>query len=472
MRFRPAAVVLGASAILLLASLFPFELRISGSLVLKKIDLLSALRVREPVPTVFSERLARAFLLARSLPTAKRPAQIPKVPDIGTDDIVQPLELARGNSLDAFFRALHDLRVNGGSVRIAYFGDSIVEGDLITQDLRANFQKVFGGNGLGYLPIASEVAPFRITIEHDFSLDWRTVSLLQKNRPAAVGIAGTVFLPGCAEVKDDRPPCQAWVEYKTSKRWPSLPSIEALRVFYGGIEAPAALEWAADEGDPVSVDLEPGEGIKQALLRPQPPAKEIKLTFSGRNAFSVYGASWEGEDGILLDNFALRGNSGLPLRDIPLETLRQFDSFFHYRLIILHYGTNVASPEVKDYSWYRKGMEGVVRHFEEAFPESAILIIGTGDRSIKDGLEYATLPGLPELVGAQRRIAADTGAAFFDLFSAMGGTNAMVAWVNHKPSLAALDYTHLSAAGSRRVAGYLYNVLMARFRAFEENLGR
>lgn len=472
MRFRPAAVVLGALAILLLATLFPFNLRVSGSLVLKKFDLLSAVRVREPVPTVFSEHLARAFLLARSLPTVKRPIRIPKVPAPVTEAVVQPLEMARENSLDPFFRALHGLTADGGSVRIAYFGDSIVEGDLITQDLRANFQKTFGGNGLGYLPIASEVAPFRITVGHDFSHDWRTISLLQKNRPAAVGIAGLAFLPGCAEVQDDRPACQAWVEYKTSKLWPSLSNIEALRVFYGGIEAPATLEWAADDGDPVVVDLESGEGVRQALLRPQPPAKKIKLTFQGRNAFSVYGASWEGGDGILLDNFALRGNSGLPLRDIPLETLRQFDSFFHYRLIILHFGTNVASPEVKDYSWYRKGMEGVVRHFEEAFPESAILLIGAGDRSVKDGLDYTTLSGLPELVGAQRRIAEDTGAAFFDLFSAMGGTNAMVAWVNHKPSLAALDYTHLSAPGSRRIAGYLYNALMARFKAFEENLGR
>ena len=54
----------------------------------------------------------------------------------------------------------------------------------------------------------------------------------------------------------------------------------------------------------------------------------------------------------------------------------------------------------------------------------------------------------------------------------MGGLNSMVGWVHHKPVLAALDYTHLSAAGSRRVAEFLYNALMARFKAYEDGLAR
>jgi len=83
-----------------------------------------------------------------------------------------------------------------------------------------------------------------------------------------------------------------------------------------------------------------------------------------------------------------------------------------------------------------------------------------------------TIPTVPILVETQRKAAEDTGAAFWDLYGAMGGLNSMVGWVNHKPVLAALDYTHLSAAGSRRVAEFLYNALMARFKTFEENLGR
>ena len=68
-------------------------------------------------------------------PLADRPASA----------VVQPVEMTEETALDSFFAALLRQRTEGGTVRIAYFGDSIVEGDLITQDLRASFQKAFGG---------------------------------------------------------------------------------------------------------------------------------------------------------------------------------------------------------------------------------------------------------------------------------------------------------------------------------------
>ena len=470
MKFRPALVLFGALVILLIASAVPFEVRAGKTLVVKKFDLLAGLRARQPRPTVFAERLVRALRLARSLPAARRPVRLPDIP--AADALGQPLELAKDHSLDAFFEALAGLPGGDAIVRIAYFGDSIVEGDLITQDLRARFQKTFGGSGAGYLPIASEVSPFRITVHHDFALEWRTVSILQRKREAEPGIAGLVFLPGCVQEEEAEPLCQAWVEYETSSRWRSLGDFKTLRVFYGRAEVPAALEWTADDGEPVSVGLEPGEEVRETRIEPAAPARKLRLTFRGRNAFSVFGTSWEGGPGVVIDNLALRGNSGLALREIPLSMLQAFNRLLGYKLIILHFGTNVTSAEQKEYSWYRAGMIRVVRHFQEAFPEASLLLIGAADRSVKDGTDYVTMPTLPALVEEQRKTAKATGVAFWDLFEAMGGTNAMVAWVGHKPPLAALDYTHLSAAGSRRVADLLFGALMARYRAFGGKDGR
>jgi hypothetical protein len=44
-------------------------------------------------------------------------------------------------ALDKFFEALEETEQTGKKVRIAYFGDSVIEGDLITQDLRKSLQK-------------------------------------------------------------------------------------------------------------------------------------------------------------------------------------------------------------------------------------------------------------------------------------------------------------------------------------------
>ncbi len=463
MRFRPALIVLGAVILLLAASTLPLPSDASGKPLLRSLDLLAGIRVPPPRPPYFREKLVRALRLARALPVTRRPVEIPNVPQTVGQSVVQPIETAEEGALDKLFLALEGRLRGEAGVRIAYYGDSIVEGDLITQDLRTSFQKTFGGGGAGFLPITSEVAHFRITVGQDFSLGWKTYSLLQRKRPAEVGISGFVYLP--AEEG-------AWVEYKAPPKRPPLKEFRRLRVFYGPCQAPAVLTWTADDRPSVEMVLEAGDGLREAVIEPDPPAQKIRLAFQAASPLPVYGASWEGPDGVQVDNLALRGNSGLPLREIPIEILRDFDARLRYSLVILHFGTNVASPEVTEYGWYGKGLADTVAHFRAAFPEASILLVGTGDRSVKEGLDYVTLPGLPDLVEVQRRTAARTGAAFFDLYAAMGGLNSMVAWVQHDPPLAALDYTHLSGGGSRRVAGFLFNALMARFRAFEEARAR
>ena len=58
---------------------------------------------------------------------------------------------------------------------------------------------------------------------------------------------------------------------------------------------------------------------------------------------SFYGLAMDGKQGIILDNFSLRGSSGLSLRGIPQQMLKQFNRQRPYDLIILEYGLNVAT---------------------------------------------------------------------------------------------------------------------------------
>src|SRR5699024_9388126 len=58
---------------------------------------------------------------------------------------------------------------NTKKVRIAYFGDSMTDGDMIVQDLRKLFQAKYGGTGVGFVPITSESATSRGSIHHRFS---------------------------------------------------------------------------------------------------------------------------------------------------------------------------------------------------------------------------------------------------------------------------------------------------------------
>ena len=67
-------------------------------------------------------------------------------------------------ALPILAQKLTELKNTGkGKIRIAYFGDSMIEGDLITQTLRKLLQQEFGGQGVGFLPMHSNVAQFRQT---------------------------------------------------------------------------------------------------------------------------------------------------------------------------------------------------------------------------------------------------------------------------------------------------------------------
>ena len=49
-------------------------------------------------------------------------------------------------------------------VRVAVVGDSFIEGDIFTQDLRALLQEAYGGRGTGYMTIHSEMPGFRRSV--------------------------------------------------------------------------------------------------------------------------------------------------------------------------------------------------------------------------------------------------------------------------------------------------------------------
>ena len=69
-----------------------------------------------------------------------------------------------------------------------------------------------------------------------------------------------------------------------------------------------------------------------------------------------------------------------------------------------------------------------------------------------------TMPSVKALRRAQREAAMQSGAAFWDVFEAMGGENSMVDYVSR--NWAAKDYTHLSFQGGRELAYALFDALI------------
>jgi lysophospholipase L1-like esterase len=208
-----------------------------------------------------------------------------------------------------------------------------------------------------------------------------------------------------------------------------------------------------------------------------PPAKEVSAFTipidSACTALSVqvenpepskiFGINFENGPGVYVDNYAFRGNSGLPLRQIPVSIFSRFNNLLNNKLIILHFGLNVFTPGVDDYNWYEMAMRGVISHIKAASPGVPILVISMPDRAALIDGEYATPAELPDFIRMQQRIAAQQQVAFFSLFDAMGGVNSMKNWVEGKTKLAGGDYTHPNGTGANRIAEMIFQFLLNGF---------
>jgi hypothetical protein len=76
--------------------------------------------------------------------------------------------------------------------RMAFFGDSFIDGDIFTAEIRKLLQEHFGGAGVGFVPIASETSGFRQTIRHSFS-GIESFNIIQNNLASGYAAGGYFF---------------------------------------------------------------------------------------------------------------------------------------------------------------------------------------------------------------------------------------------------------------------------------------
>ena len=345
--------------------------------------------------------------------------------------------------LSNFFSALNNIDNLGRPVRIAFVGDSFIEGDILVADFRARMQEHFGGKGVGFIPIESNVSQFRTTIKQSAN-GWNTYSII-KNKSRKYVISGMQFEPTSNN---------ASVNIQTTNTYPGLEEVPSLKFIYSKNENTSIL--LKSNTDTTLYELPPTENIMLYEIKSRFSKGTLQLKDSqGLNAI---GMAIEDNHGVIVDNLALRGNSGIIMSELDSKSCRDLQHIRPYDLIVLQYGLNVASDSVLEYGWYRNSMIPVVEHVQNCFPGADILILGVSDRSHKDGNTYSTMPAILSLLRAQRQTAIRTEVTFWSTFAAMGGYNSMVKYVDS--NWASKDYTHLSFRGGREIANALYEAII------------
>lgn len=346
-------------------------------------------------------------------------------------------------SLERFIMKLYDLKHGKNKkIRIAYFGDSMIEGDLMTQTLRKLLQQMFGGNGVGFVPITSQVSQFRTTVADNYSSGWQDDNFKTDGEKSHLFISGHIFRSG-----------GDWVQMKDQTVKDTAAIIEK-SLLCGFVSRPVNIIV-----NNVPTTIHPDKIFNRVILD-KSKNSFIKLSVADAQ-LPVYGISFETESGITLDNFSFRGITGIEFAKIDSSFLRAIATENPYDLVIFQYGVNLLfRPNDKNFNWYGRAMLPIIKKMKNCFPESDFLLVSTADRAFRYGDEYHSAIGIDSLVKVQALLAYETGSSFYNQFESMGGTNSIVEWTAKKPSWANRDYVHPNFRGAEVLGQYFFQAIL------------
>ena len=354
-----------------LAEVFGEEESLKSLETLKTLETLETLETTEP-----SE--PSDTVPATSAPEKEAPISIPKVPvDSVTDSRV---------FLAAFYASLAESSER--VVRVLHYGDSQIEEDRMTQQLREALQARYGGSGAGLMPLAQTI-PSR-TVKQQLHMNGRMIQPAQGPRRYIVygskrdqrsdglyGVMGQVAVMNDSLVKGS--------EEVTAVCTPLIPTAQYTR-------------WK------VFADT------------------SVHYTFSGDTVFlsgrgAVYGLSQESEKGVIVDNIPMRGCLGIVFTKIDSAQLTTFYKQENVKLIIMQFGGN-AIPSNRNPGTIQaivKGLRDQVQYLKTCAPEADILFIGPSDMLTQENGEWITYPMVPYMDRLSQKTAADEQIAYFSL---------------------------------------------------------
>ena len=358
-------------------------------------------------------------LILDNTPTSDEDSIVPEAPKV----VVPAVHVDSATDSRAFLSAFYASLVETGTrtVRVLHYGDSQIEEDRMTMEIREQLQNKYGGSGIGLMPLAQTIPA--LTIDQTLRMNGRFVTPQQgprrylvyglKNVQRADGLYGPMgqvavmndsLVNGSEEItaictpKDNRPRYTRWKVFADTS------------VHYS---------FAGD-----SVQL------------------------NGRG--NVYALSQQSETGVIVDNIPMRGCLGLVFNKMNEAQLRRFYSEQNVRLIILQFGGNAIPYNENPGTIVAvvRGLREQVQFIRRCAPEASILFIGPSDMMRQVDGEWETYPLVPYMDKLLRKMALEEQIAYFSLYGWMGGAGSMKRW--QEIGWAGSDGVHFYRGGARK----------------------
>jgi lysophospholipase L1-like esterase len=365
----------------------------------------------------------------------------------------QPIEDPSGQAMFGFYESLSRAYQGEWVARIVHYGDSHVAADILTGALRRQFQLWFGDAGAGFvLPGRPWQGYSRTGVTSQTSAGWQIDGLTQ----ASLSADGRLGLAGVS------------LSTKATGEWICLTAAGSYFDIYvlkqpGGGSISVLLD-EVEHMRNVSLASGASESARIEVVAETGSVHTIEIRTTSAGLARIFGIAIEfNKAGVIYDALGINGaRASRPLRwdwKVLAGSLERRDP----DLVVVAYGSNEVSDPDLDLEEYRASFTTLLKKFHTSAPRASILVIGPPDRAVRTGHRWKTSARMPALIEAQRQAAFEAGAAFYNLFKAMGGSGSIQQWATQPQALAQPDRVHLTTAGYRLVADWLYAELMSGY---------
>jgi len=361
------------------------------------------------------------------------------------------------------------------SIRAIHYGDSQIEGDRMTAYIRDKLQKLFGGNGPGFIPL--KTVYHQNSVEITCTENWTRHAVFDRrsekiidNRYGAF-MSASRFSPMLPDslITDSSEVYNASISIGKDKRaYSNAKAFNVIKIHYGNCTQPTSIEVFNNDEQIVYDSLRTDSNYHHYDIVLAETPTNLKVDFKGKSSPDFYGVTLDGNYGFNIDNVAMRGSSGSAISKVNFNEYNLMMDQLNVEFVILQFGGNVM-PYLKDKEHAERSAHRFkyrIRLMRRLRPSAQILVIGPSDMSTKiDGL-YQTYPLLEYYIDKIKEAAKSENAAYWDIYRAMGGENSMVAWVEEH-GWAATDYTHFSRTGTKKISRLLFEALLLEYQYYQ-----
>lgn len=361
------------------------------------------------------------------------------------NDTIIKTELNKIENPDVLANAMNKLRTvrssTDSSFVIVHFGDSHIQADIFSGEIRNNLQEVFRYGGEGILfpySVCKSFGPKHLTTTTLGEWTWATLLNNPDNHP--IGITGYTLI-----AKDKKASITFVYNPQGAVQYRDTTLIEEVSIWHSANNFKLILNNPKGAMRIVYDSICLLNGFQRTRILNYRVGTELKLSFDASDTngvFLFHGISFENPSahGLNYHRGAVVGATFLQLvrqQDATINHLRQVNP----DLLIFSYGSNESYDANFNVENYHTQVSAFIKKVKTEIPNINIIFTGTPDTRSNGRFPVNTV----SINNTLRQIAIENDCAFWDLNAIMGGDNSIMYWLDN--GLARKDKLHFTRSG-------------------------